>query len=266
MSSVPQRLRAAATIAAASAMVIGMLLVSSGSALASSAGGDYTCKGGPLPGGTYNSVVVTGSCAVVAGSVRIAGNLTVAPGGALLAAFDGNNVSVGGNVTVGTNGVLVLGCDAEAFPCLDNPGGFASATVGGNLSAYGALAEIVHNVGVKGNLTLSGGGGGVNCDGQPALFGSPAYATFEHLTIGKNVTITGWHSCWLGFFRNHVTGNVTYTNNITADPDGNEIQTNWIGHNLSCSGNSPAPQQGDSQGLPNVVLGKALGQCAGLTQ
>ncbi len=266
MSIVPGRLRAAATAAAATAMVAGMLLISPASALASSGGGSYTCAGGPIPGGSYGSVVVTGPCLVAAGSVSIAGNLTVETGGALYAAFDGNDVAVARNVTVETNGVLVLGCDAEAFPCLDNPAGFASATVGGNLSAYGALAEIVHNVAVAGNLTLSGGGGGVNCDPQPALFGFPAYATFEHLTIGRNATISGWQSCWLGFFRNHVAGNMTFSNNVTADPDGNEIQTNHIGHNLVCYGNSPKPQQGDSQGLPNVVGGKALGQCSDLTQ
>ncbi len=266
MFSPLKRLRAAATGVAAATMVAGLLVINPASVAASSAGGDYTCTGGPLFGGTYNSVVVTGSCAVVAGSVTITGNLSVAPGAALYAAFDGNDVSVAGNVTVGTNGVLVLGCDAQAFPCLDNPTGFASATVGSNLSAYGALAEIVHNVNVTGNVTSLGGGGGVNCAGQPALFGFPAYATFEHVTIGKNASISGWQSCWLGFFRNHVAGNMTFTNNVTADPDGNEIQTNWIGRNLTCSGNSPKPQQGDSHGLPNIVLGKALGQCSDLTQ
>lgn len=266
MSIVSSRLRTAASLVAASTMLAGVLLVSPASALASSAGGAYTCAGGALPGGVYASVVVTGPCQVVAGSVTVNGNLSIATGGALYAAFDGNDVSVAGNLTVDTNGVLVLGCDAEAFPCLDNPTGFAKASVGGNLSAYGALAEIVHNVAVAGNLTLSGGGGGVNCDGQAALFGFPAYATFEHLSIGKNASITGWQSCWLGFFRNHVTGNMTFNDNVTADPDGNEIQTNWIGHNLSCTGNSPKPQQGDSQGLPNTVIGKALGQCSDLTQ
>ncbi len=266
MSIIPRRLRSAATVAAGSAMLAGMLLASPASALASSAGGAYPCSGGAIPGGTYQSIVVAGPCALAAGSVKVTGNLEVATGGALYAAFNGNDLSVGRNVTVDSNGVLVVGCDPEAFPCLDDPAGFASASVGSNLSAYGALAMVVHNVDVAGNVTVSGGGGGVNCDGQPALFGFPAYATFEHVTIGRNATITGWQSCWSGFFRNHVAGNMTYNDNITADPDGNEIQTNWIGRNLSCSGNSPAPQQGDSHGLPNIVLGKALGQCAGLTQ
>ena len=266
MSLVSRRLRAGASLMAATAMLAGFIIVSPSSTLASSGGGSFTCSGGVLAGGSYNSVVVTGPCQVVAGSVTVQGNLTIAPGGELIAAFDGNNVAVAGNLSVGANSVLVLGCDSEAFPCMDNPAGFASATIAGNLSASGALSEIGHDTAVAGNLTVLGGGGGVNCDPQGALFGFPAYATFEQVTVGKNASITDWHSCWLGFFRNHVTGNMTFNSNITADPDGNEIQTNWIGQNLSCFNNSPAPQQGDSQGLPNVVGGKALGQCASLTQ
>lgn len=262
--SIASRLgRSAASVGTAAMLVASVLFVSPAAALASG-GGSYTCTGGVLPGGTYASVVVAGSCAVAAGSVTVHGNLTVTGTGALVAAFDGNDVSVSGNVAIGTGGVLVLGCDKIAFPCLDNSAGLATGKVGGNLSATGALAEVVHDTSVGGNLTIQGGGGGVNCDPQPALFGSPAYATFEQVTVGKNVTVNGWHSCWIGFFRNQVAGNFTYTNNVTADPDGNEIQTNWISGNMSCSGNSPAPQQGDSQGLPNVVGGKALGQCAGL--
>ena len=61
-------------------------------------------------------------------------------------------------------------------------------------------------------MVLSSGGGGVNCDPQPALFGSPAYATYEDDAIGGNVSITGWRSCWLGFFRESVSGNVAFNN------------------------------------------------------
>lgn len=262
--SIASRIRRTAASLGGAALIAGTLLATP--AVAAAATGGYTCWGGVLPAGTYGSVTVAGPCVVAAGSVTVGGNLTVAGSGALLAAFDGSNVTVAGNASVEAGGVAVLGCDAHAFPCLDNPTGFTWARIGGNLSAEGALAEIVHDTAVGGNLTIDGGGGGVNCASQPALMGAPAYATFEQVTVGKNVTVNGWQSCWIGFFRNHVAGNFTYTNNITADPDGNEIQTNWIGGNMTCTGNSPAPQQGDSHGLPNVVLGKALGQCAGLTQ
>ena len=47
--------------------------------------------------------------------------------------------------------------------------------------------------------------------------------------------------------------------------DANEVVTNGVKHNLVCTGNSPKVQVGDSTGGPNVVGGKALGQCAHIT-
>ena len=38
--------------------------------------------------------------------------------------------------------------------------------------------------------------------------------------------------------------------------------TNSIHGSLSCFGNSPAPQFGDSEGSPNQVTGAKKGQCA----
>jgi hypothetical protein len=109
-----------------------------------------------------------------------------------------------------------------------------------------------------------GGGGGVNCDSQDALFGSPAYATFEDMSVGGNVTISHWQSCWLGLFRTTVGRNVSFHDNVTADPDGNEVQTSIIKGNLDCYGDSPAAQQGDSGGDPNVALGTVTGECTAL--
>jgi hypothetical protein len=43
-----------------------------------------------------------------------------------------------------------------------------------------------------------------------------------------------------------------------------EVVTNTIYGDLECSGNSPAPQIGDSGGSPNIVFGLKLGQCASL--
>jgi hypothetical protein len=42
------------------------------------------------------------------------------------------------------------------------------------------------------------------------------------------------------------------------------VQTNTIHGNLNCSGNNPTPQQGDSEGSPNVVTGQTTGQCIGV--
>jgi hypothetical protein len=209
--------------------------------------------------------------------VHVTGNVAVLGGKELLAAFGSadastSNLIVGGNVSVGTNAVLVLGCEPGEFKCFndpdqneEHPGTFANANwIGGTLSGTNALAVIVHNSTIRGNAALNGGGGGVNCNSQPALDGNPAYATFENSTIGGNLSIMGWQSCWLGAFRNHVGGNVAFNNNTTADPDGNEIADNAITGNLACSGNAPAPQVGDSEGGPNHVVGNVSGQCTSL--
>ena len=55
------------------------------------------------------------------------------------------------------------------------------------------------------------------------------------------------------------------SDNELADPDANEVVTNVVGGDLVCTGNSPKIQVGDSGGSPNVVHGKALGQCAHIT-
>jgi hypothetical protein len=222
--------------------------------------------------GTYVSLTIAGFCNVDAGSVTVQGNVKVLPNAGLLAAFGGSDLTVGGNVDVKRNAVLVLGCEPEAFICFNDPdqeNGTLSThdAVGGSLTAQNALAVLLHNNTIDANLVLTGGGGGgggLNCDPQDALGGSPAYATAEDNQIGGNATIVGWQTCWLGFFRNQVTGNVTYVGNDTADPDGNEVQTNVIGGNLACSNNAPKPQMGDSGGSPNVVAGNKTGQCKGL--
>lgn len=250
-----------------SRLVIAPSVVRHGPAMAKSMGSG-TCAGGSIAPGTYTSLAITGFCTVDVGSVVVRHSLTVEPNGGLLAAFGGGPaLTVGGNLNVRKNAVLVLGCEPEAFVCFNDPdqtvGTLSSrGTVFGTLQAHNALAVLVHNDFVGGNLTLDGGGGGVTCDPQDALFGSPAYATFEDTSIGGTATIKHWRSCWLGFFRDTVQDNVAFRDNIVADPDGNEVATNTIRGNLVCSGNNPAAQFGDSGGAPNTVLGRALGECA----
>lgn len=233
--------------------------------------GSGTCTSGSVTPGTYSSLAINGFCTVDAGSVVVQHSLTVEPNGGLLAAFGGGpSLTVGGSVYVRTNGVLVLGCEPEAFVCFNDPdqqvGTLASrGTVFGNLKAHNALAVLVHNTYVGNDLTLDGGGGGVNCDSQDALFGSPAYATFEDTSIGGTATIKHFRSCWLGFFRNTVQHSVLFRDNIVADPDGNEVQTNTVRGNLICRADSPAAQEGDSGGSPNTVLGRALGECTAIS-
>lgn len=259
------RHRWATAALAATVLTLGFAVVGVGGAAA----GGSTCSGGSIAAGTYQSLVVTGMCAVDSGNVTVRGDLTVGQGALLVAAFGGSDLTVGGNLTVQKNGSLVLGCEPEAFVCFNDPdqtvGTMATSdTIAGNLNANGALAVLVHNNSIGGNVAVNGGGGGVNCDPQDVLFGSPAYATFEDNTIGGNATVQQWQSCWNGFFRNRVKGNLVFDHNVTADPDGNELATNTVGGNLNCQHNSPAPQIGDSGGAPNVVAKNANGQCAGL--
>src|SRR5215831_9866482 len=239
-------------------------LVNPAASYAASAG---TCSGGSVAAGSYSSLTITGPCAVDAGTVNVASNLTVAPGGELVAAFGGSDVHVGGNLTVQSNGVLILGCEPEAFVCFNDPDPDVGTlmthdTIGLNLTAQNALAVIVHATEIGLNTIVHGGGGGVTCDSTiPNVPGSPAYIDFEDDTIGGNSIIQGVQSCWAGYIRNHVSRNVIYQGNSFADPDASELTTNVVGQNMICFGNSPQVQFGDSQGTPNTVAGKALGEC-----
>ena len=229
--------------------------------------GPYTCTGGSIPPDTYSSLTISGFCALDSGSVTVQHGVSILSGGALVAAFGGSDLTVGQNLDVQANGALVLGCEPEAFTCFNDPDQtvgtmMTNDRIGGNLTAENALLVLVHHNTIQGNATVNGGGGGVNCD--PLPFGPPAYATFEDNVIGRNAVISNWHSCWLGFIRNTVAGNVNFEQNVTFDPDANEIVTNVISGKLNCSGNSPAPQIGDSGGSLNTVTRGATGQCVSL--
>ncbi|HZT84136.1 MAG TPA: hypothetical protein VE984_01795 [Gaiellaceae bacterium] len=249
-----------------SRLVVSPSLLHKATAMSSSG----TCSGGSIAPGTYSSLTVTGFCTVDAGVVTVRHNVTVRPNAGLVAAFGGGpQLVVGGDLRVGSNAVLVLGCEPQAFVCFNDPdqqvGTLSSkGTVFGNLKAHGALAVLVHNTTVGHDLLLDDGGGGVNCNPQTALSGSPAYATFEDMSVGHNADIRDWRSCWLGFFRTTVGHSVHFRNNVVADPDGNEVATNVVADDLVCSGDSPAAQVGDSGGAPNIVLDRASGECAAL--
>jgi len=238
------------------------------------AAGNATCSGGSVASGVYSNLQIAGACTVNAGSVTVEHNLTVLPNASLFAVTGGSgavaasNLTVGGNLDVQTNAILVLGCEPIFFICPNDPdqmtGSYSTAhTVGGNLTAENALAVLVHHNTLGHNVSVGGGGGGVSCNFLPAL-GAPPYGDFEDNTIGGNLTISGWQSCWLGVLRDVVSHNVDFTSNVTADPDGNEVATNTIAGNLNCSGNSPNPQIGDSGGSLSTVSGHANGQCANL--
>lgn len=261
---------------AAGALAAASVVTGAGTVAASSSG---TCAGGPIAAGTYSSLTVTGFCGVEVGNVNVHGNLTVTSGGVLFAALGGSDLKIGGNLLVQTGGIVILGCEPGPFTCFNDPNptgtpGFQTHdSVGHNLVADGALMILAHASSIGGQVVQSGGGGGVNCQLLP--FGPPAYTTYEDNTIGGSVVVDGLHTCWSGFFRNTVAGNVNWNNNITwdgtpeppgdptlhGDEDGNEIATNTIHGNLNCFDNFPAIQFGDSRGIPNTVSGKVHGQC-----
>jgi hypothetical protein len=150
------------------------------------------------------------------------------------------NVVVRGGISVGPGATFVLGSEEGA----------STGTINGGIVANGASSVQVHFARVNGGVSLQGGEG--------------FFSTVEDSVIHGGATINGYRGFWLGFIRNTVSGTVTLSNNVMDDPDANEFVTNTIRGNLVCFGNSPAPQVGDSEGLPNVVSGQKVGQCAGL--
>jgi hypothetical protein len=206
------------------------------------------------------------------GPAVVHGNVIVSRGSALVAAFGmyHSRLRVTGSVRVGQDAVAILGCEPEAFTCLDDPHQnhptlSSSDTIRRNLRVIDALGALVHNDTIKGYVKETGGGGGVTCTPTPGsafeAFGSPDYSTYEDNWIGRNLMVKGVQSCWFGTFRNNVQGDVRISQNSMADPDAMEIATNVVHGDMHCYGNSPAVQFGDSRGEPNVVYGSAAGQC-----
>jgi hypothetical protein len=282
------------------ALIIGMLASPTDAAAA----GSFTCSGGTaasptiIPAGTYTQVTVTGICRILgavtgpaigpggtevitncnaaSGPVIVRAGLTIAPNGFLDAGSCAPTLDVSGGVTVGSGGGLVLGCSpflvvappAPPFPSLC-PGITTSNVITGGVRANQAMTLIFHSNTISGGVAVQGGGGGVNCDTNPNLSAafdgtSATYSDFEDNTINGGASFSGLQSCWFGIFRDQVSGSVGVTNNTFADPDATEVATNTVGGNLTCLGNSPHAQIGDSQGSPNVVTGRKIGECASL--
>ncbi len=204
------------------------LLVSLPSA-ADAASTTTTCSG-PLAAGTYGKVVV--------------------PPDAFC--FSDGPITIRGGLYIAAGATFVLGSEAS-------PG--STGTISGGIHATNPRSVQIHFATVNGGIDIQGGSGPF---GGPLCFGSfcLTWNAIEDNRINGGVTVDGYNGFWFGFIRNHVNGSVTLNNNILADPDGNEYVTNTINGNLSCSGNSPAPQVGDSGGGPNRVTGSSKGQCA----
>ena len=240
-------------------------------------GDNATCSGGSVASGVYKNLNISGVCTIDAGSVTVRHNLTVLPGGSLFGLVGGSfttpvgsDLTVGGNLDVQANGILFLGCEPIHFVCSNDPdqsvGTYLTKdTIGGSLRAENALAVVVHQTAIGHNVSLRGGGGGLSCAPLASLGGSPPFDDFEDDVIEGNLTIKELQTCFLGVFRDTITENFELKDNVDGDPDGNEIANNTVVDNLSCDGNSPSPQIGDSGGGPNTVFGHTNGQCADAT-
>jgi hypothetical protein len=214
---------------------------------------------------------ISGVCVVSGGPTRINGSLTLLPGSVLLAAFAHSPLLVNGSMVVENGATLVLGCDPQELPCMDDPSIIGSETVNGGLIADHPLGVIAHRSTINGNVVHTGGGGGVNCNpsGFFNVFQSPVFSAYELGTINGNLTISGVASCWLGVEDMHINGNVTLTDNQLADPDAIEVTAGHFNGNLSCTGNSAVwdNNEGPSGNLfprtpnPNTVTGTRSGQC-----
>jgi hypothetical protein len=229
--------------------------------------GAYKCHGGSIPAGVYASVTVWGRCNLDSGTVVVGGNVEVQTGAALVAAFGGSDLVVRRDVVVKHGAILVLGCEPEAFVCLNDPDqkkGSLSTNdrIGGDLIGWRPLMMLVHKNIVAGSIMHYRGGGGISCKNFPlGPSGPPAYSTYEDNFVGGRVSVTGLRTCWFGFIRNTVVHGVVLTGNRLADPDGNEYVSNIIGGGLRCRGNRPQAHVGDSGGSPNLVAGRTTGGC-----
>ena len=171
----------------------------------------------------------------------------VVPQGAVC--FSDGPVRIRAGLYVKAGATFVLGSE-------ENP--VHTGTISGGVHATNAASVQIHFSTINGGVSLQGGSG---------PFGDPfgvTWNTIEDSVVNGSVWIAGYDGFWQGFFRNTVSGSVNFNDNTVVDPDGNEVQTNTIRGSLNCSGNDPAPQQGDSEGSPNTVTGAETGQCAGL--
>jgi hypothetical protein len=231
--------------------------------------------------GTWNGTVVKGYCDVNSGPATVSGGLEVTNGSVLIAAFGskGSRLTVDGQVVVGQGSTLVLGCNTTSFACVDDPDQskptlHSQGKVTGSVSSSSPLGVIIHSTTIGGNVSQSGGGGGLSCappkTGPFGAFHSPVYSDYEDNKISGNVAITQLTSCYLGVIRNHVK-NLTVSNDKMGDPDAIEIESNVVKQNLRCVNDSQ--HVWDSSEIPqngaiypralhrNTVDGKREGQC-----
>ena len=261
--------------ALATGVVAGALVLSGGPAMAAVASVDaptaYTCTGGEISSGDYASITVTGPCSVAADAViNVVGNVNVTAGAMLDAQSAPATITVGHNVTAASGSILGLGCQPpsatgnSAHECVADPEGQSTITVHGNVAATDAGAVLLNGITVDGNVTLSRGGGAR----MPGMDEDIPWS-IKNNTIGRNLTVNGQTTDWLGVLFNKVAGNATLTNITLTEDHPGASQKVYVVRNRS-AGTSPAWDSrpacsgGFIPGSVNVVGRNAIGQCASL--
>lgn len=245
--------------------VAGAMMLSAGPALAGTGHGDksLTCTGGEIASGSFSEITVTGACSVASGAVvTVSGNITVKKGASLDAQSAPSTITVGRSVTALSGSLLGLGCQPASLvgnsghECVADPAGHSTITVKGDVSALNAATVLLNGITVRGNVSALGGG-------------SEIPWSIKNNMIGRNLTLVGQTTNWVGVLFNQIDGNATLLKITVTDTDpganGAFVVQNRIGKNLSCFGVTPTVTGGLFPGEPlNVVGGRALGQCAAL--
>lgn len=199
------------------------------------------------------------------GEYRIAGNLNVMAGAVFDAQSAPSTITVGRNVTAAADSLLGLGCQPNfpgpplvgksGHPCLEPYEEDSSTiTVNGNVTATNADTVLLNGITVRGNVSLTGGGGDIPW-------------SVKNNTIGRNLTVSEVTAFWFGSLFNSIGGNATLTDiAVTEDYPGASqsvyVVRNAIGRNLTCTGLGPNLSFGFIPGSTNTVSRNAKGQCA----
>jgi hypothetical protein len=178
-------------------------------------------------------------------------------------------ITIRGNVLAQRGSVFELGC-TPAHPCdapdgtpfAGGPGTIGVDSVGGDVVLKNVYNAAINGVRIGGNLFSTGGGPGLKTPG--------VNFSLKDDTVRRDIVVTGLDTFWFGIIRTQVGGNVVLRDIGGSNPDSNEVATNHIRGNLTCSDNHPKPQLGDAvqdpTNGPNVVGGRVSGQCAALTK
>jgi hypothetical protein len=197
--------------------------------------------------GTYDTLVVPAgeSCRLDGLTIVVRRNLVLEPGTFLIGG--GNqptHLTVGGNVLAKSGAAFIFDQSCE---CSGNP---STLAIGRNLIGSSARAVSVSTGTIGGNVLV---------------FGATLQALLSNLSVGHNLVVEGSTApnrlVLIAF--NTVGGQLLDLNNRLVPSGFNLVEGNTVSGNLICEGNDPAPFF-DVQIGPNLVFGKALGQCAGL--